>query len=174
MNAVINRRTKSVLIYQGDDLARIEELAEEARSLAHQEAASGPRVLGEGSAAEAAAKAHDDFVTEAESRAVKVVLTEVGRRRWRNLTGEHPARTGNKGDEAMGVNLDTFPEALLKASITEPQFPTADDLADWLDMMNDGMFDRLFLEAFALNRSTSDPKASLVSELMSRNAATSK
>lgn len=170
----ISRRTDELFVWQGDDLARIKELRARAEEAAKKESA-GPRLMGEESEAQVLAQEHDDFVAEAKGRAVKVKIREVGRRRWRDLQAEHPPRPGNESDESIGVNEDTFAEALLTASIIEPMFPDAGGLAEFIDDLNAGVFEQLYVRAFMLNKSGAvDPKASLASELTRRSDETSK
>ena len=168
----ISRRVDSVYIWQGDDLARIKELRARAEEAAKAEA-TGPRLMGEKSEAREFAEEHDEFVAEAKARAIKVTIREVGRRRWRELMNEHPPRPDNESDAQLGVNEDSFSEALVRASIIEPMFPTVEELDEFVDNLNAGVFDQLYVRAFTLNRSgVVDPKASLASELIRRSDET--
>ena len=97
-------------------------------------------------------------MTEAEESAAHVTVTALRRSAWKALVAEHPPREGHKGDAAIGVNEETFRDALVAASV---------DLdADDLDMLSDADHERLYFSAFALNRVAPDPKAAnLVSRL---------
>lgn len=85
---------------------------------------------------------------------------------WRELCNEHPPRVEddvvNVRDRlAGGVNADTFPEPLLRASIVAMDEDEAPDLGDaaWAELMaavTDGQFDRLVSAAWGLNRGTVD------------------
>lgn len=168
----ISRRVDSVYVWQGDDLARIKELRARAEEAAKAES-TGPRLMGEKSEAQEFAKEHDEFVAEAKERAIKVTIREVGRRRWRTLTSEHPPRPGSDSDASSGVNEDTFSEALVRASIIEPMFPTVEELDEFVNNLNAGVFEQLYYRAFLLNKSgVVDPKASLASELIRRSDET--
>ncbi|MGZ8723174.1 MAG: hypothetical protein ACXWYG_03915 [Aeromicrobium sp.] len=132
----IKPREAEVVIYQGDDLARLAELrqaAESARRLveAHETAANdGAARMGDAPSAEAEQDAYDAFVEEAADRALVVKLRAIGRRRFRALMAAHPprqvevTRTDENGvertvtethpdDAPYEVDTEVFPEALL-------------------------------------------------------------
>ena len=162
---VLNALTTTVVLYQGDDLAKIEEL----RIAAERGKSSGPALGGEPSAA----KVHDDFVTKAEKRAVKVVLKALPRKSWRALVAAHPPRDGDDGDKSMGVNDETFGEALIAVSIASPVFPSDSERDAFVDSLRDADFERLYASAFALNRGkTAAPKADLSSRLSQSSETT--
>lgn len=170
-------RTARVVIYQGDDLARLSELdgavtrAEEAVKRAERNKSSvrlihtdDPVTLAH-EALEAARAERDEFATEAEPRGVAVVMHAQGRRKWRELMREHGPRDDRDEDKMLGVNMDTLPDALLPISICrDASCPTCSEpdaarttiegsTGDFLDSLSDyDYYDRLFLQAFALNR----------------------
>lgn len=162
----IKRRSATVVIYQGDDLERLSELRREV-SVAEarvQESIGRPRRGGDEdprAGLSAAKEAFDAFVNEAAERAVEVHLQAMGRKPFRTLLAEHPARkveddegkqVDHEDDADYGANTETMFEPLLKASITEPADLDLDDLSD-------GDAGRLFASAFWLNRSPGgDPK----------------
>ena len=165
MSTVLNALTATVTLYQGDDLAAIEEL----RVAAERAKSSGPAMLGEKSPAQE----HDDFVEEAEGRAVKVVLKALPRKVWRSLVALHPPRDDNAGDAAMGVNDETFGEALVAASLASPTFASDSDRDAFADSLRDADFERVYATAFALNRGKSAaPKADLSSRLSQTSETT--
>lgn len=152
----IQPRTSTVTIYQGDYIDRIRLL--ERKAEAAREAAGTVRTLDEVPEYLTLAAEHDALVAEAESSAVHVVVRALRRSEWKALVAEHPPRDDNKGDAAVGVNEDTFKDALVAASVEL----TADDL----DNLSDIDFDRLYFAAFGLNRApVADPKAGLVSRM---------
>lgn len=184
----IKPRTARVVIYQGDDLARLgefddavtrAELALRRAEKAAKEAAkdSGPRLMHEVPPVEQAVvdarERHDEaqverdlFAEEAEGRGVVVVLHAQPRKTWRALMSEHNARDGVKDDEGLGVNMETLPDVLLPKSIDRQQSTIEGDLDDFLESLSDyDYYDRLFLQAFALNRgsATADPTQRLAS-----------
>lgn len=79
---------------------------------------------------------------------------------WNELLEAHPPRKDDKGkvhqhDAALGVNRATFFDALVRASIVEPEM--TDERWDKLVIrLNDGQFDRLFAAAWRLNRDEVD------------------
>lgn len=166
---MIERRTAVVTIYQGDYLDRIRHL--EAKAEAAKDAAGDvPRMNDEVPEYVTLAKEHDALVKEAEESAVHVKLQALKRSDWRALVAEHQPREGNKGDESVGVNEDTFKDALVPASIVEPEGFAVDDL----EGLSDIDFDRLYVAAFGLNRGAAmAPKASLVSRMTQQSDETS-
>lgn len=158
---MIEARTAVVTIYGGDYLDRIRDL--ELKAEAAKDAADGTaRTLDEVPEYLELAQQHDDLVREAEAQALHVRIRALGRREWRDLVAAHPPRESNKDDALAGVNEDTFKDALVAASVIEPEGITSEDL----DRLADIDYDRLYLTAFALNRGAApDPKASLVSRL---------
>ena len=126
-------RTYTHVIYDGDDLARLDALRLD------------------GKIAE-----HDALLAEAETRAVRVTLRSLGRA-WRDLVDQHPPREGHKDDAERGVNESTFREALIRASIADIANATVDEL---LTDATDAEVDTVYQLAFLLNRSRgASPKA---------------
>ena len=164
----IEPRTAVVTIYGGDYLDRIRHLERKAEA-AKDAAEGGAQTLDEVPEYLAIAEEHDALVAEAEEQALHVRLQALGRRAWKALIAEHPPRTDHKGDAVVGVNEDTFKDALVPASVVEPEL-SADDL----DALSDADFDRLYYMAFSLNRGNpAAPKASLVSRMTQQNSETS-
>jgi hypothetical protein len=191
----ISRRTAQVPIFQGADVAVIEEAqveynrAESLRRLAESQQ-SGTRRMSEPAATQeltdaalAAAKVYDAAVADALPRAVMATVTALGRRSWRNLLAEHPPRDDNQGDDALGFNESTFLDAVLEfwdgetgeRSVTVPQFDSRNALVEWLDNLSDGVFTELGYAAVRVNQGGSpDPKASLGSQAAQMYRATSR
>lgn len=48
----------------------------------------------------------------------EITVTRLDPKTWARLTVEHPPRPGDPYDERMGVNTDTFDQALMPAAIT--------------------------------------------------------
>lgn len=161
----IQPRTSTVAIYQGDYIDRIRHLERKAEA-AREAAENTARTLDETPEYLTLAEQHDALVKEAEETAIRVTVTALKRSAWKALVAEHPPREDHKGDAAIGVNEETFKDALVAASV---------DLdADDLDNLSDVDFDRLYFSAFALNRVAGDPgKASLVSRLTQPSDETS-
>lgn len=166
--ANIEPRTSKVTIYQGDYLDRIRHLEQQAEAAADAEEGR-PRRVGTETEAQRLAREHDELVAEAEESALHITLRALRRSEWKKLVADHPPREGNEGDKAIGVNEDTFKEALVPASVVEPTEFTEDDL----DSLSDVDFDRLYFAAFALNRApAAGPKAGLASRLSRETSET--
>lgn len=185
--SAIKPRTARVVIYQGDDLARLAELddavAKAAQALARAERNNTTRTLGEMDPVAEARETHetavlerDEFAAGAEERGVVVHMIARPRLRWRELMREHPAREDNEDDRVFGVNMDALPDELLPESI-DREFSTIEgDIAEFLDSLSDyDYYDRLFVAAFALNRGSAaaDPTQRLLSGSSQTSAATS-
>jgi hypothetical protein len=166
MSTTITRRSATLVIYQGDDLERLSDLRREVSVAGArlQNTIGSPRRGGDEdpkAALRQAQQAFDDFVDEAAERAVEVRLQAMGRKPFRALLADHPARqvedtdgkqVDHDDDVDYGANTETMFEPLLSASIVEPA-----DLD--LDALSDGDAERLFATAFWLNRSPGgDPK----------------
>lgn len=190
-------------VYKGSDLERLAELrrdAENKRRAADHADRSGPRRTGDeipGSkldqdAAEAEA-AYDSFVAEAAERATGVRLVALDRKAFRKLVLGHPPRrvtdeetnreVDHPDDQPFGLNVETFPEALLKyregddpddqRTITEPAFETAAKLGRFVDRLTEGYFERFWLTAYGLNTSHGgDPKELAYSPARASGTAT--
>ena len=191
----IKPRSARVVIYQGDDLAHLAELdaaverAETALRVAEQKAkrTAAPITLDEATDEQdlvlvardqhaEAAVIRDAFAEEAEARGVVVVLHAQPRKVWRALMDEHGPREDNDADKALGVNMDTLPDALLPMSVDREQSTIDGDLTEFLESLSDfDYYDRLFLQAFALNRGSAmaDPTQRLASGPSQTSAATS-
>lgn len=183
--SLLKPRTATIPIYQGDDAETLSMLhmkvqiaernAEEAR-----QSGSASRHGDDPLAEVAKAKAeYNDFLDDAAERAVMVRIESIGKRRFRNLLAAHPARKvkNAKGEDVdhdddfeYGVHSETFPLALLTfaeagtegvRTIVEPEFKSSKALQDFLDdEVTDGDFERLWQNAYWLNRAPgSDPKA---------------
>jgi len=203
MSTTITPRTASVLIYQGDDLERLSELrrAAELARVKHDDAKAAVRAeqraatrIGDGPSAEsesevvattevltAAQSAYDEFVEGAAERAVEVRVKALGRRPFRSLMAEHPARKvkdaegkeSTHEDDELGVNVEEFPDPLAKASLVDPTFDTPADRDAFLDNLSEGDFERLWQAAYWLNRSPGgDPKELRYSALPPSSPAT--
>ena len=112
--AMLKPRTARVVIYQGDDLARLSvldaavERAQKALDRAMKD--RRPRLMHEEDPAlvaagdlEAATEARDAFAAEAEPRGVAVAMHAQPRKRWRELMSEHGPRDGDERDAILGV-----------------------------------------------------------------------
>lgn len=172
MSTTLKPRTDTVVLFQGDDEAKIRELEARAKALRSSETVKPPRTQDEPDDYTAAAEAHDEFKREALTRAVVVTVQALGRKRWRSLVDEHPPREDAAGDEAFGLNLKTFPDALVPVSIVDPVFDTPADRDDFLDSLSDQQFEAVFWAAFRMNRhGGADPQDFLAARVSSTGTA---
>lgn len=174
----VKPRTATVLLYQGDDRTRLEELLAE---VAGEVAKAGPSRVGDGARA---VEAYNAVLPEAESRAVRVVLRALPRSRYREMV-DAATETVEQVDvnddgvkvtrEVESVNQVRFADALVPASLLEPAFDTDGQRQAFLDDLSDADFSALFTEAVRLNQSRgiTNPKALSVSDLMESDAETS-
>lgn len=182
---LLKPRSVSKLVFHGDDMEHLGELrlavarAESALEAAEDRAERvnrGPRRGGdeianvddEREALAAAQTAYDAATDEAAERAVEVTLTAIGSRRFRDLLAEHPAREDDETDAEYGVNVETFPRALLLYA--DPDVPSvrtiakpavADtDLVEFVDdECSEGDFEELWVTAYWLNKAQGvDPR----------------
>lgn len=198
---VLKPRTATVTLYHGDDLERLGELRREVRiaevrveQLQDRKDATDAtplridddREVPESDLAtllaeqERAEVAYDAFVDEAAERALAVHLAAIGSLRFNDLVCAHEPRTeldedGKRqtvaDDAEYGVNMTTFPRALLtfhdeesgRRTVAGPA-EVVDDMPDFIDDVSAGDLDRLFEAAYWLNRARGiDPKATTFS-----------
>jgi hypothetical protein len=84
-----------------------------------------------------------------------------GRPTWSELGEQHPPRVSDGVMDARdriagGINADTFPEPLVKASVVEPDDITEADWPGLLAGLTQGQFDSLVNVAWELNRGEVD------------------
>lgn len=94
---------------------------------------------------------------------------------WKELLKEHEPRKGKDGkplpeDANLGYNWETFPEALIRASVVDPVM-TEEEWAGLLyEVMTDAQFDRCFEKCWRLNRNLVDvPFSSVASKILQRD-----
>lgn len=173
----IKPRVAHVTIYQGDDLPRLAELRnvrDVARRRALDTRGRPMRVGDEFPSAEEAEKDYQEFLVEAAGRAVEVELWALRRGTFRDLRLAHPPRlvtnpdgeeVEHEDDRVVGVNVETYPQALLtyddgkRRTIQAPEFGTAEAREEWLEDLSEGDYDKLWQSAHWLNASEGvDPK----------------
>jgi hypothetical protein len=153
---VLSARTTTVLIYQGEDQSRLDELyADVERARLSGES----NRLNDGDGHAEALSAYREAAADAEPRAIAVVVKALPRRKFRELVEAHPPREANDGDAMYGVNYVTFGDALVPPSIVAPEFTTDARRDEFVDNLSDADFTRVYRAAFALNRvPATDPK----------------
>lgn len=140
-------RSETVTFLRGEDEAELRRLREEAA-----------RLEPDTPARKKAEKAANDFAAEAEKRGERITMRSVGRKTWRRLLNEHPARDDSEADKSLGANADTFGEAIVPVCLASPTFSTDEEREAFLDSLSEAQFGRLEVVAFALNMSVgADP-----------------
>jgi hypothetical protein len=122
---LIQRRFRVVTIPRAEHDAQLAQLRSEiVAEQAIEDASRGS--FGSKSAAAAKARAHDKLKKQAEEEAHKVVVSAIAYDEFGPLQDLHPPREGNALDEHVGSNRGTFPHALLKVSLVEPDTAQGD------------------------------------------------
>ena len=93
-------------------------------------------------------------------RRPRTPATPAGEKTWNELRTEHPPRKGKDGkvvpEDSLGANVETFPEALIRASVVDPAM-TGDEWDLLLyDVMTESQFDHLFELCWRLNKNPID------------------
>lgn len=170
---LLTPRTATVLVYQGDDAARLAELYRavlRAETRVEEAKLEPARSGDELPTSDAEKAAYDAAVDVAAERALEVVVTTIGPQRFRKLLSEHPPRTEVvdeleqvvEDDQEYHLNTETFPRALLAyrdedrpdiRTISEPHVDL-EQLLEFLDNeISDGDFERLWNRAYLINAS---------------------
>jgi len=147
---------RTVPICLRGDLVAVHEGLERELELAQQDQASSLA----GSGAGVLADRIRDLEQEMRVATYRFVLRAMPRAAWRELVNAHPPRENDQGevidaDRLAGVNQDTFPEAMVRASVIDP----APDEIDWDDLLGkltDRQFDQLVLAGWDLNQGKVD------------------
>lgn len=112
---------------------------------------TGEDSLAGGSRLRGLAERLEALTAEMNEKSVQFRLRALGRRPYRKLRDKHPPREDNDSDRMAGFNQDNFHEALLRASVAEPDL----DDAQWRrfldDMITQGQYETLYLTALSLN-----------------------
>lgn len=175
MTVTLTARTAEVVLYQGDDRARIAELLEVAdEAVARRKLAKGrPQLLaGDDVDAEVESKVaeYNAAVEKAKERALVVVLTAVGYRAWRSLKKAHPPREDEAEDKLIGQNYDTFPLPAILACWQDESVP---DREAQVERFCEADFLLVLTAALRLNTAQGfDPKAVTASDVMLASDAT--
>lgn len=172
MSTTFKPRTYEHKIYQGDDYARLIELGQAIEKAKAEEKNAAPSQMGDIPASFALVDQYNDLLARADKKAAVVTIRALGRKEWRALVAQHTPREGNEQDAAVGVNEDTFPDALVPASIVSVK-PSQGDQAAFLDALSDAQFGDLYTAAFYLNRTVGTPPKALSAPSPSSDATSS-
>lgn len=169
-------RQEEVVLFQGDDEARINALARDVDDLRERirlakRETGATRLMYEQDPVAALAEQldqriaeHDALVAEATPRAVRVTIAGIPRKAWRTMISAYPPRDGIETDEKSGLNEEAFAEDAVRACMVAPVFASDADRVEFLDALTDAQFNRLYWTAVGLNRNFgATPKAMLSS-----------
>jgi hypothetical protein len=92
------------------------------------------------STAEAAGDVAEDLRQQVTDATVTFTLKGLTRQAYRALEAKHPAPDG-----AAGWNVDSFPESLVRACLTDPSVDATDPL---FDVLTPGQVEKLFEAAY--------------------------
>lgn len=185
-------RTATVHVYTGDYHDRLEAIQRRVIAAAESVDKNGVARLGSKPEHVKLAEDYDELVAEAADHRVEVEITQLPRRVAKALRKAHPPRQAGqdgatereaRGDGVLGVNEETFAEALVCGgtvqidgetieyrSIVSPEMTPGD-----FDALSEGAFGVLYRTALDLNYGfVSDPKeGSLASRLTQKSDETS-
>lgn len=136
---------------RGDLQVQFEELE---RKLAEAEKRTDDSLAGKGT--RAIAQQIEDLREQMLEHTIEFRLRAMPRPQWRAFVDEHPPRKGDDGgiderDKWLGVNTDTFPDAMVRLSVVDPVLDD-DDWATLDAALTDRQFDLLCDAGWALNR----------------------
>lgn len=166
MSDLIPQRTDEVVLYQDADQRELSRLEREIEAKAMQ--SSSPLRLGDDDAVVVAARAYDDFKTEAAGRGVTVALKAMPGRKWRAMVAEHPPRRDHESDADWGFNYLSMADVAVPPCIASigGQALSGEALEAALDSMNDGDFSKVYAHVLRLNTGQGpNPKDSISARL---------
>jgi len=157
--------TKTVTVWLGVDHDLIGEYEREQAKLEETNTPQRGRRLSDGSGKAAIEARLAELREQLEQYAEPFKLRALDDRAYDRLTAQHSPRKAEDGgthpDDRGGWNAETFPEALIRAVVVEPEL----DDEDWTLLLGDdehsgqlssGQQEMLFLEALALSRTRAD------------------
>lgn len=148
----IERRRTTVTLHHGHYQQELADLLEKAMAaLRAEESGVAPQRAGTKRESMKLGKQYDDLLAEAEESATKITVWAIGHREYSTLADEHPPRPDDANDKRNGVNLKTFPAALLCASLVEPgSGQDGEQILDELDLSHPH-YDKLERAAWSVN-----------------------
>lgn len=174
----IERSRTVVSLYKGRYQVQLDELLNRSLAALRAEETAGPLRTGQGILESTRlGKEYDDLVVVAEDDAYKVSVFALPYDLGRYLRDAHPPREDNLEDQARGVNMDTYVDALLKASLVDDEelsvgADAEDAIARGAEILAEMsptavQYKRLATAAYNVNNGDDAlPKFSLVSKLM--------
>jgi hypothetical protein len=181
-------RTETVHIYGGDYHSRLEALQQRIVEAAESVDNNGVARMGSKPEHVKLAEEYEALVAEAADHRIEVTVQQVPRRVAKALRKAHPPRQiGDdgvtereaRGDGVLGVNEETFAEALVCGgtvevdgqpveyrSVVEPEMAAED-----FDALSEGAFGVLYRTALDLNYGfVTDPKEGLLASLLTQRS----
>lgn len=160
--------TRTVQICLGGDLVAEHEQAE--REL--EQAQRKPVDSLAGSGVSAIVERIESLEEQMREQSETFVLRALPRPKWRELLKEHPPRRGDDGevvedDRSLGINVETFYEALVRRSVASPELDD-DDWTALFEALTDRQFGDLAMAAWLLNRDEVDVPFSLAASRAKR------
>jgi hypothetical protein len=128
----ISRRYRVVTIPLAEDDAKLAELRAEVVAQQGIEDAVAGRFSTKSKAA-AKALEYDKFKAQAEKNALKITVYALAYDEFGPFQDRHAPRDEDDVDKRVGYNRETFPHALLKACLVEPDTAEGETLEDRLD-----------------------------------------
>ena len=160
---IVAPRTKTVHLYPGGVEESLDDLREKLDEALNAEAS--PRRMAEKSPADRLAREYDAKAKSAAENRVDVVLSEVSARAYRRLQDENPPCKGNKRDESLGFNEETFLRDLVQAALVSPEV-TDEQFVEFADSVTEFNWRKLTSTAWELANQEADlPKPLAVSLL---------
>lgn len=120
MSAALSRRRQVVTLYPGDIEQRLSKKLDAAMA-AQRDESTRIRRFSEKSQAMQLAAEYDAELAAAEDQAVSVTVWAISRLHWSPLSDSHPPRADDARDAKYGLNMETFPAALLLAALVAPE-----------------------------------------------------
>ena len=107
---------------------------------------------------------------EMAEHSITVLVRALPRRQWSKLVAAHPPRPDEKADAPLGVNVETYFDALIRACMVDPVFDD-DDWAALDEALSDAQWQALTAAAWAVNaRDVEVPFSQRASRILASSA----
>lgn len=135
------------LCLRGDLLAQLQDLQ---RDLIDAERAPSDASLADLGTPHRIAEQIQGLREEMAEHSITVRFRALPRRQWSKLVAAHPPRPDERADVALGVNVETYVDALIRACMVDPVFDD-DDWAALDEALSDAQWQALTAAAWAVN-----------------------
>lgn len=168
-DAALPERTVPICL-RGDLQAEFEDLE---RQLAAAQRDPGDSLAGNPDVPRVAARL-EGLTGQMAAATVAFTLRAMPRPEWRKFLAKHAPRDGVAEDQALGVNNDTFWDALIRRSVIDPVLTDA-RWAKLEPVLTSGQYDQLSETAWGLNRrDVVPPRSYAASAVMAGTGVSSK